>query len=89
MHNMKYFQSTHKLLSLIAFASRRSTKFYKFRQETMGNPRNRARKPSWKRKATRCHAVDEKVTKISIEETQQSDAAVVRPKMSLNVETPL
>ena len=32
---------------------------------------------------------DENVTKISIEETQQSDAAVVRPKMSLNAETPL
>ena len=56
----------------------------------MGNPRNRARKPSRKRKATRCHSVDEKVTKITIEETQQSDdAAVVRPKMSLNAETPL
>ena len=55
----------------------------------MGNPKNRARKPSRKRKATTCHGVDEKIAKITDEETQQTNAEEVRPTTSTIAETPL
>ncbi len=54
----------------------------------MGNPRNRARKLSRKRKATKCNGVDEKRAKITDEETQQTNAEV-RPTTSTIAETPL
>ena len=54
----------------------------------MGNPRNRARKPSRKRKATKHHGIVEKQAKFTDEKTQQSDAGV-RPDIPMYGESPL